>query len=600
MRYDDHIIDQVQASSDIVEIINPYVPLKKSGSNFKGLCPFHDEKTPSFMVSPDKQIYHCFGCGAGGNVFGFLMQYENLSFPEALRQLADRAGIKLPEKTRHGGTGGGDEIRSENEKIYEIYQHAAEYYSRLYWHAEAGKAARAYFLKRGFPDEIAREFQVGWAPAEWRGLFEHLSKKGYSEALLTKARLVNRSEKGTVYDVFRGRLMFPIHNLQGKIVAFGGRLIDDKTDGPKYLNSPENPVFVKRRELYGLWTAKRHLDREVPRIIVVEGYLDFLRLYEKGFRNVAATLGTALTSDHVTLLKRFVQEAIVLYDGDRAGQAASLRGLEVFLEGGLSVKLITLPDEYDPDEFLVEKGSDAFSGLLEKATDFFEYKLRSALAKYNPRDSLGLVKITDECFETLKKVENPLLIERYLKQLASAVNIDANSLRTEFAKFRGRQAADAQVRTARTEKPPASSAKPDRQHDTEIMMLALIIEEKNFREQAFGELEDGDFTSAPAENLFKSLRSLNQGKTDWSWPQILNRIENANFKQQLIATASFDWQAEEKTKAFSDCLRAVRKKRLLRRLDELRRQIMRAEQSGDHDLVTAFTREYQTLLQQTR
>jgi len=599
MRYDDHIIDQVLSSSDIVEVVGQFVTLKKAGKNFKGLCPFHEEKTPSFMVSQDKQIYHCFGCAAGGNAFGFLMQHENMSFPEALRELAQRAGINLPEKSVQGK--GGEEARSENEKIYEIYQLAAEYYSKLYWNEQNGAEARVYFEKRGFTEELAKEFQIGWAPAEWRGLFEYLSKKGFSESLLTKARLVNRSDKGHTYDVFRGRLMFPIHNLQGKIVALGGRLIDKTTEGPKYLNSPENPVFFKRRELYGLWAAKKHVDRDIPRIIVVEGYLDFLRLYQEGFKNAVATLGTALSDDHVKVLKRFIQEAVVVYDGDSAGQAASLRGLEVFVEGGLSVKLVALPEDLDPDDFLRDKGIDAFSQLIAGAQDFFEYKLEAVLKRFNSRDSLGLVRITDECFETLIKVNNPLLIERYLKQLAGAVNIDGHSLRTEFFKYKAKHSSKAggssqAAVSSKSDSKPALKV----QNDDEALLLGLIIEEKSFRDETFNHLEESDFGSPVAQSLFRGLKRMYEEGLSWSWPQILNRIEQPVFKQQLVAAASYEWQKEDKEKAFSDCVKTVRKKRLLRRLDEIRRQIIKAEQSGDQTLVLAFTREYQTLLQQTR
>ena len=381
MRYDEKIIDEVRTANPIVEVIGQYVPLKRSGHNFKARCPFHQEKTPSFMVHPEKQIFHCFGCVAGGDVFGFLMRYENMSFPEALRRLAERAHIRLPEPVAKRGEG-----PTESEQLYEIYRLAEDYY-RAKFLSEEGRRARDYFHARGFKDEMAEEFKIGWASEAWQGLFEFLSKKGFSEPLLLKSGLIHRSAKGNLYDGFRGRLLFPIRNLQGKGVAFGGRIIAE-SDGPKYLNSPENPVFHKRRELFGLNLAKKFIDRDRPRIFVVEGYLDFLRLYQEGFKTTVATLGTALTEEHVQVLKRFAEEAVVIYDGDKAGEAASLRGLEVFLEGGMSVKLVRMPVGFDPDDFVKKHGAPAFEKLLSEARDFFDYKFEVLRSRFDLRDSL--------------------------------------------------------------------------------------------------------------------------------------------------------------------------------------------------------------------
>ena len=261
-REQEDIVERVAAANDIVEVISQFVPLKRAGRNFKACCPFHQEKTPSFMVQPEKQLFHCFGCQAGGDVFSFLMKYENLSFPEALKMLADRARITLPEKRYAKGDS------SHKDQIYEIYQCAVELYQRLLA-GESGKKARDYLAKRGMTDETLREFKVGWAPDEWRTLYDHLLKKGYSEALLKQSSLIQQSAKGNYYDTFRGRILFPIMNLQNKPVAFGGRLLGDG-EGPKYLNSSENPVFSKRRELFGLNVAKRYIDANWPNLILVE------------------------------------------------------------------------------------------------------------------------------------------------------------------------------------------------------------------------------------------------------------------------------------------------------------------------------------------
>ncbi len=599
MRFDDRVVDQVQTACDIVDVISQVVPLKKAGRNFKGRCPFHEEKTPSFMVSAEKQIYHCFGCGAGGNVFGFLMQYENLSFPEALRRLADRAHIRLPEKSEARREG-----QSEQEKIYEIYQIAADYYRDLFWHPEQGKTARDYFEKRGFSLDLAKEFQVGWAPDAWRGLFEHLSKKGMSEAFILKARLINRSDKGNVYDVFRGRLMFPIHNLQGKVVAFGGRLVAD-SEGPKYLNSPENPIFIKRRELFGLHNAKKFLNREFPRIIVSEGYLDLLRLYEKGFKASVATLGTSLTEEHVAVLKRFVEEAVVVYDGDKAGEAASLRGLEVFLEGGLNVKLVRLPEGFDPDDFLLKKGAPEFQKLLDGAQDFFDYKIEVLLRKYNRAESAGLVKITNESLETLAKVENPVLLDRYFRKLAGILGVEASSLRQELQRIRGQQnRGDASARNASSSSgvPAANKARPvpGKAEADESLILALLVEEPKSRESVLGEMLEDDFSQPATKALYREIVLLQQSESSWAWPQVLNKVQDSELRNRLISWTAVEWTGEDRHRALQDCLASLKKKRLQKRLDNLRSEITRAEALGDQGLVLTYTTEYQSLLQQIR
>jgi len=598
MRFDDRIVDQVQVANDIVDVISQVVPLKKAGRNFKGRCPFHEEKTPSFMVSAEKQIYHCFGCGAGGNVFGFLMQYENMNFPEALRRLADRAHISLPEKSEFRKEG-----QSEQEKVFEIYQAASEYYRDLFWHPEQGKTARDYFEKRGFGLELAKEFLVGWAPDAWRGLFEYLSKRGFGEAFILKARLINRSDKGNVYDVFRGRLMFPIHNLQGKVVAFGGRLIGDG-EGPKYLNSPENPVFIKRRELFGLHTAKKFLNRDFPRILVSEGYLDLLRLYDKGFKASVATLGTSLTEEHVAVLKRFVEEAVVVYDGDKAGEAASLRGMEVFLEGGLNVKLIRLPEGFDPDDFLLKKGAEEFQKLLDGAQDFFDYKIDVLLKRYNLSEASGLMKITNESLETLVKVGNPVLLDRYLRKLSGVLGVDPASLKQEWQKLRSREnrqaPQDAGIKDPPSKPAGGSATGPRKNELDETLLLALLIEDPKCRETVFGEVNENDFAQPLVRSLYRQLFQLQAAGQPWGWPQVLNRIEDNSLRKSIVTWTAIEWQTDDRQKALRDCLIYLKKKRIQQKLDVLRSEIARAEARGDQAALLASAAEYQSLLHQIK
>ncbi len=595
MRYDERTVDQVQSASNIVDVISQYVKLKKAGRNYKGLCPFHGEKTPSFMVQPEKQIFHCFGCNVGGDVFGFVMKYENLSFPEAIRQLAERAGIDLPKFAPRGGDDGG---AGESDKLYEIYKHACDFYHAKFKSPD-GKAAREYFLKRGFTMEIAEEFKIGWAPDSWRELLEFLGKKGYPETLLLKSALINRSpSKGTLYDAFRGRLLFPIQNLHGKVVAFGGRILKDAEGQPKYLNSPEHPIFHKRKELFGLHQAKKHINRENPRIQVVEGYLDFLGLYQAGFKNTVATLGTALGDDHVQVLKRFVDEAIVVYDGDKAGEAASMRGLEIFLEGGLNVRIARMPAGFDPDDFVQKRGNEAFQKILDEARDFFDYKLEILLTRYNRLDSLGLMKITGDFLETFSKIESPVLVDRYLRKLASSLGVEENSLRTELNKLKKKTSDKAPPQGSAPVKPVSAPVRSS-QVSEEVVLLLLALEDAKLRQLVFEQLTESDFLEVPSKTAFRALQEMQTAGEKIVWPQILNRIEHEPLKQKLVAVSSLDWNDNEKQQALDDCFKTLYKRRNQKRLEELRRLIAKADLERDTVKMGEFMKEYQSLWKQT-
>ena len=586
-RYEDHVVEQVSAANDIVEIISQYVPLKRAGRHLKACCPFHQEKSPSFMVQPEKQMFHCFGCGAGGDVFSFLMRHENMTFPEALKSLAERAHITLPERRSQRDDGG------QKEKLYEVCRVAADFYHELLL-KDAGAPAREYLAKRKITEEIIREFKLGWAPMEWRTLFDYLTRKKYPEVLLKLAALVQQSPKGNYYDTFRGRLLFPILNLQNKTIAFGGRLIADQ-EGPKYLNSPETPIFFKRRELFGLNLAKKFIDREWPNLILVEGYMDFLALYQHGFKNAVATLGTALGEDHVRLMRRFVEEVIVVYDGDKAGEAAALRGLEILLEGGMQVKLVSLPKGEDPDDFLNKRGNDAFAALLKGAKDFFDYKLEALLARYPRQDALGLSKISREMFETFLKVKNTVMLSEYFKRLSRALQVDENSLRTEFSHLE-RKSGPSRERPKDTALAP-EAAKPAPE---ELLLLVLMAEVPPFCDRACEELKDTDLQSPVSRQLFEYLRQMNEEGKKCTLSGLLNRIPDAQYRDQIVAVmASLD-DTSEREKILEDCLGKIKHGRFTGRLEELRRQLSLAEKNGDEAQVRKVATEYQELLKRSR
>lgn len=583
-RYPENVVEQVAAASDIVEIISQFIPLKRSGRNLKACCPFHQEKTPSFMVQPEKQLYHCFGCGAGGDVFSFLMRYENLSFPEALKVLADRAHIELPERSSFHKEDG------QREKLYEVYRIASDFYHEMLF-SDRGTAARAYLAQRKISKEMIREFRLGWAPLDWRSLYDYLKGKGYSDALLKQAALAQQSPKGHFYDTFRGRLLFPILNLQNKVIAFGGRLVAE-AEGPKYLNSPETPIFSKRRELFGLYLAKKFIDREWPNLILVEGYMDFLALYQHGFKNAVATLGTALGEDHTRLMKRFVEEVIVVYDGDKAGEAAALRGLEILLEGGMHVKLVNLPKGQDPDDFLNQQGNDAFRELLKNAKDFFDYKLEVLLTRYPRHDALGLSRITREMFETFLKIKNTVVLSEYFKRMARVLNVDENSLRTEFSYLEKKAGAGFKEK-AKEPEPENAMTLPAPE---EFLVLVLMVEVPPLCEHVCEELGRDDFENPVSQELFDYLKEIHGQKKKLSFSGFLNRIQEPRHKEQLVAVmASLD-ETADREKILEDCIRKIKQNKTSTRLEELRCLISEAEAAGQTTQVRTYTLEFQELL----
>ncbi len=582
-RFEDQIVERVSSANDIVEIITQYIPLKRAGRHFKACCPFHQEKSPSFMVQPEKQLYHCFGCGVGGDVISFVMRHENMTFPEALKHLADRAHIVLPERR------GVREDTGQKEKMYEVCQLAANFYHELLM-KDAGADARAYLAKRKISEAIILEFKLGWAPPEWRTLHDFLKRKGHPEALLKQAALIQQSPKGNYYDTFRGRLMFPIQSLQNKVIAFGGRIIA-ATEGPKYLNSPETPIFSKRRELFGLNFAKKFIDRDWPNLILVEGYMDFLALYQHEFKNAVATLGTALGEDHVRLMKRFVEEVIVVYDGDKAGEAASLRGLEILLEGGMQVKLVDLPRGEDPDDFLLKHGAEAFSGLLKNAKDFFDYKLKIMLDRYPRKDTLGLTKISREMLETFLKIKNTVVLSEYFKRLSSALQVDENSLRTEFSHLNKRGA----VVPREKESPEAATPAETPPAKEELLLFVLMAEVPPLCEQACEELKVTDFKAPESQKIFRYLQETSEQGKKCYLSGLLNHIEDSRYREQLVAVmATLDESAERK-QVLEDCIKRIKKEQVILRLETLKRLIAEAEQKGDTSQAQTHTHEYQEL-----
>jgi DNA primase len=403
-------IEQIAAANDIVEVIGAYFPLKRAGTNFKALCPFHQEKTPSFTVSPQRQTFHCFGCGVGGSVFRFVMDYEHLDFPAAVRKLAARAGIPVIEER---GAGGEDDRQHETRRtLLQLHAEATEWFHENLVKSKIGATAREYLKKRGIDRRIANDWQLGFAPESWDAFMTWAIERGYRRSQILQSGLIkprdeNRPE-GEAYDRFRGRIMFPIHNDVGEVIAFSGRVLEKEAEGAKYLNSPETPLFRKGNVLFGLHKTKRGLI-EANSAIVCEGQLDLITVFEAGITNVVAPQGTAFTENQARILKRFVGEVILCFDADTAGQKAAERSVDALLQNNLIVRVAEMPAGEDPDSMIRNKGKEEFEKRVGAARDFFDSWIEHEAASTD-LDSLGAkMQLARKLAETVARVQDPLM-----------------------------------------------------------------------------------------------------------------------------------------------------------------------------------------------
>ena len=426
-----YLIDQIRQSNNIVEVISGYLPLKKTGSNFKALCPFHQEKTPSFLVSPQKEIFHCFGCGEGGNVFNFLMKHEKISFIEAVERLAERAGISLPKDRADREEA--SRISQERESLFEINRHAADFFHRCLKSSPSAQTAREYLRKRSLKEETIDKFGLGYAPGSGKGLLEAAVNKGYSKELLKKAGLIAFSEKRNDYrDLFYDRVIFPISDVQSRIIAFGGRVLGERL--PKYLNSPESGVFYKGKTLYALNLAKESIQKK-NQVIVLEGYTDILTCHQFGIENSVATLGTALTGDHVSIISRYAEEVVIIYDADTAGVKATLRGLDLLIGSGLKVKVVALPQGTDPDDFLRSQGAEKFQREISRSLSLVDYRIKLVSQNTDLSNSEGKVTVVEEVLPTIARIKNLVEQKEEIKKLSRLISVDEETLLLELGRI---------------------------------------------------------------------------------------------------------------------------------------------------------------------
>jgi DNA primase len=573
--------EEIRQRINLVDLVSQHVALKKAGRQYKGLCPFHQEKTPSFHVDPERNLYFCFGCHAGGDAFDFVMRIGNLTFPEALEQLAARAGVRLertPEERQD---------RSEREQMLRALDAAAAFY-REQLAGEAGRDARAYLRERGVNDETVRRFALGYAPPAWDGLLRHLRGRGYATALLERAGLVQpRSGMEGHYDFLRHRLVFPIQDLQDRTVAFGGRALDEAT--PKYLNSRESPAFNKGRMLYALNWARDAI-REAGEVVVVEGYMDVVTSHQFGIRQAVASLGTALTTDHVMLLKRFAPRAVVVYDADAAGRAASERGLLLFEDAEMPVRVAVLPAGRDPDAFLRREGPEKFRTILGTALSVFEYQVAQALERHDPRSMEGKVALVDEILPVIRLVANPVRQSEYLRALAERFRVSEDALRQRLAAFR-RPDRGAGAR------PEPLSVSGTRRERAEEELIHILVQEPEAREAARGVLSDEEFLNPVLRDLAHAL--LFEDAPIEVLRERLRDDEGARLVTRFLFEPPKADLRRGPQEALTEAVRALRRVKFEEERRRLQRALEEAQAAGDEERVQELQRAKLALLSET-
>ncbi len=571
------IRDEIRRRVDLVELASAHVALKKAGRHYKGLCPFHQEKTPSFHVDRERGLWHCFGCSRGGDVFDFVMEIGHLSFAEAVDTLARRAGIRLertPEERRQA---------TERDRLFRALEAAAAFFTEQLRHPVRGRAAREYLGRRGVDDATADRFRLGYAPPEWDGLLRALGGRGFDAALLAAGGLVVPRERGEGYfDMFRHRLIFPILDLQDRPVAFGGRALDDAQ--PKYLNSRETAVFSKGRTLYALNWAREEIRRR-DEVLVVEGNMDALTCHQFGFRHTVATLGTALTADQVALIRRFAARAVLVYDADAAGQAAMERAHSLCEEADLPVRVVVLPSG-DPDEFLRTAGPEKFAALLEQAVPLFDYQVAQAASRHDPRTVEGRVRLVDDLLPSLAAVTNPVRQAEYIRSLAQRFELAEDAIRQRL-RARRRSAAPAEV----LEGPPPERAR----FQAERLLVHLMVHDPQVREQVAAALGPADFQDPRHRALAAVLLAAGEAAPE----ALVDRVDEGD-AQRLLVQLVFEHPPvveREAPRVVRDAIDyIVRREPAARARQELARRIQQAQAAGDVEQVRRLQLEYVKLV----
>lgn len=560
VRYSEELIEEIKNSNDIVDVISQYVNLKRSGRNFFGLCPFHKEKSPSFSVSPDKQIFHCFGCGAGGNVIHFISKIENADFKEAIGILANRAGIELPTLNNYED----NKTALLKSKVYEINQIAAEFYHQNLY-KPTSKIGQEYIKKRKLDNRTLKSFLIGYS-GNFDELYRILKQKGFTEEEILASSLVNKTDDGKYIDRFRKRVMFPIQDTRNKVIAFGGRVTDDSK--PKYINSPENIVYSKGRHLFGLNVAKRG---ELKNIIIVEGYMDAISLYQRGITNVVASLGTALTEAQGRLLRRYSERVTIGYDSDGAGQAATLRGLEILQNIGCDVRILQISGAKDPDEYVIKYGPERFLKCVEQAISLVEFKVKMLKQSLNLDNINDKIKFLNQVAKILSNVTNSIERELYVEKIANEYNVSKEAIYGEvnkliYAKNTGEKTLEKPIvkKEIKKEKQEIDSSTTKREN----LIIYLLI---NYPQESYKKIKsvisENDMKLEENQKILKKMyEEIEEGNINID---ILNYFEEQNIIDHISGIMSYDFEISDLNKCIEDVVNTYEKDKLINRRQEI-------------------------------
>ncbi|MCI9598045.1 MAG: DNA primase [Firmicutes bacterium] len=561
-------VDEIKSRCNIVDVIGRVVPLKKAGSNYKGRCPFHNEKTPSFVVSETKQIFTCFGCGATGDVISFVQQYHQLDFMQAMEKLADEYGITIQK---------GFHKSEDKDTAYTINREAAKFFYRAF--RERANPGYAYMKGRGIEPEILNKFGIGYADEKWDSLFLHLTAMGYPKEKLVELGLISQS-KGKYYDKFRGRVMFPIMNTSGKIIGFGGRVLGDGT--PKYLNSQESGVFQKKNNLYGLNITRQEIHKE-DQAILVEGYMDVISLYQSGVRNVSASLGTALTENQARLLKRYTDNVILSYDADQAGINAALRGLDILHREKVKVRVLHVSDGKDPDEFVKKNGKNAFMTLIKQALPYADYRLNLIRKECELDTTEGRVDFLKKAADVLRNL-SPVEADIYIKKLAEETKISEGAIRLEAIGNNSEKQSSQWV----DRHPKDTDRLPSDITSLEKNLIKLMLHSSGYYPKILP-YEKAAFTSPSGQNIYNSIKEIYEKHEELDIPRLMDMLDQEDVRalEGIMENVRLAGKEEQ---LLADCVNAIKRKELAQKEQELIMRLSMAEEESE-ETITELTQE---------
>ena len=585
MLYPQTFIDDLKRQADIVRVIQDYVQLKKKGANWMACCPFHKEKTPSFSVSPAKEIYYCFGCHKGGSVFNFVMEIERVSFPEAIRIVADKVGMPLPQMVDDSRF---QARRQEADEVIQLNSWAMEWWQQQLESSKEARIAREYLIEREITEETQKAFRLGFAPDSWEALSSYLRQKGATQQQIDRSGLVVKKDEGNSYDRFRCRLMVPVLDVQGRPIAFGGRTL--KGDDAKYVNSPETAAYVKGRNLFGLNVTRDEIRRQ-GFAILVEGFLDLIVPYQFGVRNVVASLGTALTADQAKLLSRFARKVVVNYDGDRAGVQAAKKAIEILLAEDLEVKVLVLPDNADPDEFIRRFGVTEYQRRRSQAQPHIQFVIENALRDRSLHRPADKAEAVEEVLPYIKAVSSRIQKREYFDMAMDSLGIDRDNFNTSAWRRELWQA-------VRDNRPTRSSAVHVEAKETKITaaeqrLLGLLLADANLRHQVLSMLKKEDYEDLATAPLFEALLALDREGTEVDFEALTQKTEGDEFASRVVPMVLMNSSLHGSNEHYvaDECVSTFRRMKIEHRIEELKRELVIAEREDDSEKLVKLVAE---------